>query len=106
MYNRRKRFLWIPFFVLLSAALLSFAVMWLWNHVLAEVVPVRTITFWQAAGLMLLSRLLFGNVPGRGRGDRWGGHAGGLHWKAKWQQMSDEEKARFREQWRKRRGEG
>ena len=100
MYNRRKRFLWIPFFVLLSGALLSLAVMWLWNHVLTEVVPVKTITFWQALGLMLLSRLLFGNWPGRG--GRWGG--GGPAWKAKWQQMTDEEKARFRDQWHRRRG--
>ncbi len=104
-YGPKRRFFWIPFFVLLSAALLSAAVMWLWNHVLVEVTGVRPVTFWQAAGLMLLSRLLFGNWPGRG--NRWGGAGPGRFgppaWKAKWQQMSDEEKARFREQWHKRR---
>ncbi|ARK11789.1 hypothetical protein [Fibrivirga algicola] len=99
-YGPKRRFIWIPFFVLLSASLLSAAVMWLWNHVLVEVVQVRPVTFWQAAGLMLLSRLLFGNWPGRGR-PGWGQGTRSA-WKAKWQQMSDEEKARFREQWRKR----
>lgn len=107
-YGPKRRFFWIPFFVLLSAAMLSAAVMWLWNHVLVEVVPVRSISFWQAAGLMVLSRLLFGNFPNRGNrwGDasRFGSQANGAAWKAKWHQMSDEEKARFREQWRKRRG--
>ena len=108
-YGHKRRFIWVPFFVLLSASLLSAAVMWLWNHVLVEVVPVRSVTFWQAAGLMLLSRLLFGNWPGRGGPGRWGGEHrfGGPAWKAKWQQMSEEEKTRFREQWHKRRrGEG
>ncbi|HEX9956002.1 MAG TPA: hypothetical protein VGA96_02060 [Fibrella sp.] len=107
-HGRKRLFIWVPFFVLLSAALLSAAVMWLWNHVLVDVAQVRSITFWQAAGLMLLSRLLFGNWPGRGRSGHWGGgnRFGGPVWKAKWQQMSDEEKARFREQWhRRKRGE-
>lgn len=102
--HRRRRFIWIPFFVLFSAALLSGAVMWLWNHVLVEVVPVRSVTFWQAAGLMLLSRLLFGGFPGRRGGWGHGQSRFGAAWKAKWQQMSDEDKARFKEQWRKRRG--
>lgn len=99
-YGHKRRFFWIPFFVLLSASLLSAAVMWLWNHVLVEVIQVRPVTFWQAAGLMLLSRLLFGNWPGRGGQS----HFRGASWKAKWQQMSDEDKARFRAQWHKRRG--
>ncbi|MEZ0485553.1 hypothetical protein [Fibrella aquatica] len=101
-YGPKRRFFWIPFFVLLSASLLSAAVMWLWNNVLAEVVQVRSITFWQAGGLMLLSRLLFGNWPGRG--GRWGGpnRFNRPTWKAKWQQMTDEEKACFRERWGKK----
>jgi Ca2+/H+ antiporter, TMEM165/GDT1 family len=99
-YNRRRRFFWIPFFGLLILALLSGAVMWLWNHVLAEVIQVRSVSFWQAAGLLLLSRLLFGSWPGGKRG-QWGG-GGPPHWKARWQQMTDEEKARFKEKWRSR----
>lgn len=102
MHYRRRRFFWIPFFGLFIVALLSGAVMWLWNHVLVEVVTVRPVTFWQAAGLLLLSRLLLGSWPGRG--SRWGSGPGQAAWKARWQQMSDEEKARFKEEWRKRRG--
>ncbi|CCH02461.1 hypothetical protein FAES_4462 [Fibrella aestuarina BUZ 2] len=102
--NRRRRFFWIPFFGLLVVSLLSAVVMWLWNHVLAEVVSVRPVTIWQAAGLLVLSRLLFGGFPGARRGWGAGNHRFGAPWRAKWQQMSDEEKARFKEQWRKRRG--
>jgi hypothetical protein len=39
--------------------------MQLWNNVLAQVINVSTITFWQAWGLIILSKLLFG---GFGRG--------------------------------------
>jgi RNA polymerase sigma factor (sigma-70 family) len=81
----------------------TFTEMWLWNHVLTQVVPVRVVSFWQAAGLLLLSRLLFGSWPNAARGGRWGG--GSSHWKARWQQMTDEEKARFKEKWRSRGGE-
>lgn len=102
--NRRRRFFWIPFFGLLVVTLLSALVMWLWNHILVEVVAVRSVTIWQAAGLLLLSRLLFGGFPGPRRGWGGGNHRFGAPWRAKWQQMSDEEKARFKEQWRKRRG--
>ncbi len=54
-------------------ALLTWVVMLLWNGVLAEVVPVSTVTYWQALGLLVLSKILFGGFRGKG-GDykkRW-----------------------------------
>ena len=42
------------------ATLLSFIVMQLWNHLLPEIAGVRTINFWQALGLLILSKILFG----------------------------------------------
>ncbi|MBO0935165.1 hypothetical protein J2I47_01265 [Fibrella sp. HMF5335] len=98
MYRSRKRFVWIPIFAAAACALLSWAVMYLWNTVLVAVVTVRPVTFWQAAGLLLLSRLLLGSWPGGGRGR----HGGGPAWRGKWQQMSDEDKRRFKEQFRAR----
>lgn len=49
----------------LLLAVLVAIVMLLWNALLPGIFKFSTISFWQAAGLLLLSRLLFG---GRGRG--------------------------------------
>ena len=56
-FVRVSRFIGIG---LVIATLLSFIVMQLWNHLLPEIAGVRTITFWQALGLLILSKILFG----------------------------------------------
>lgn len=97
MHNRSKRrFFWIPLFAAAAVTLLVWVIMQLWNTVLVAVVAVRPVTFWQAAGLFLLTRLLVGGWPGGGRGR----HGGGPPWRGKWQQMSDDDKARFKEKFR------
>ena len=98
--NRRRGF-FFPAFVLL-AFLITYIVYWLWNHVLAVVVPVRTVTYWQAMGLLVLSRILLG-------GFRFGPPRGfsppdGPNWREKWRQMNDEEREKFKNEWRRRSG--
>ncbi len=90
-------------FVLFFAGAASALVMWLWNYVLAAAVEgVRPISFWQALGLLLLARILFGGFrmgypPAyRKHNPKYG------HLKDKWMDMSPEERARFKEAWRKR----
>ena len=41
-------------------------VMHLWNWLLPPLFGWRMITFWQALGLLVLCRILFGGVSGRG----------------------------------------
>ncbi len=83
-------------------ALLSYVVMLLWNGVLAVVVPVATISFAQAIGLLVLSKILFGGFHGK-----WGGGRG-MQWKnelsEKWHTMSPDERDRMKEEWRNRCG--
>jgi hypothetical protein len=55
------------------------AVQYLWNHVLTAVVPVSGITYFQAVGLLVLARLLFGSFGGRGRHHGWFGRHGREH---------------------------
>ena len=76
--------------------------MLLWNAILPSAVHAGEISFWQAVGLLLLSRILVGGFGGK----RFGGAHGfrGGMWKEKWMGMSDEEKEKFREQWRMRCG--
>jgi Ca2+/H+ antiporter, TMEM165/GDT1 family len=95
----------VPLIILMVAAMFSlvtFVVMSLWNGVLAEVVAVKAITFWQAAGILLLSKILFGGFR---RG--WGGRhrsPWGAEMREKWQNMTEEERQKFKESWRGRCG--
>lgn len=67
-------------------------VMHLWNWLLPPLFGWHLITFWQALGLVLLCRILFGS---------WG--SGGGNRKARrrerWERMSPEEQDRFRKVW-------
>jgi hypothetical protein len=89
-------------FTALAAAfgsLLSYVVMRLWNGILTEVVHVSPISFVQAIGILVLSKILFGGFHGR-----WGGGCPGNHFKnemkEKWHSMSPEERERMKEEWR------
>jgi hypothetical protein len=56
--------------------LIGFVVMWLWNSLMPQLFHLGIITFWQAIGLAILARLLFG-VSHMGR-KHWG-HRGWRH---------------------------
>ena len=64
----------------------------LWNWLTPALFGWHAIGFWQALGLLALSRILIG-------GWRGGGHR--AHWRGRmaerWDRMTDEERARFRE---------
>jgi hypothetical protein len=79
--------------------LFSYIVMLLWNALIPDIFHLGAITFWQAAGLLLLSKLLFGFGPGGRGGAPWKRHR-----MEKWRDMSPEERQRFREQMRERCG--
>ena len=71
MFNERRYW----FFPLIGIAIFTavgFAVMLLWNNLLPEILGVKTITFWQAIGIFILSKILFGFGKGGGRmGPPW-----------------------------------
>lgn len=99
---RRKRILWfavraIPIFIL-AAALFGFFVKALWNWLVPPIFGWQAIGYWQAIGLLVLSKILFGGFRG-GRG--WGGPGrfgpgGRMAWRQRWESMSEEERERFR----------
>jgi hypothetical protein len=93
--------------VIVLAAVFTFIVMSLWNAILPAVLGVKTITFWQALGILILSKILFGG---------FGGGKGGGHWKEKarsrwrdrmenkWENMSPEDREKFKSSWEARCG--
>lgn len=100
MKNHCKFRLLIPVFIFGFLALFSFAVFELWNHVLADVIGVKTITYWQALGILVLARILFGGFPcrrgGPGFGPPWRQHK----MQEYWQSMTPEQREKIREQMR------
>ena len=102
----RRLFFEFPFIIIIAVFLLGFIVMLLWNAILPQVLHTEKITYWQAVGLFVLSRILFFGFGGRRGGfsdkrpDMWRG--GGMHWRQKWMAMDDEQRAKFREEWKRR----
>jgi hypothetical protein len=103
MKKKSKKFYFVPFIIIAVIALLSAIVMLLWNNVLAEVVNVKQISYWQAAGLLILSKILFTSFrPGPPGGFR----RGGPPWRNKLMNLSDEERDQFRKEWEQRKSAG
>src|SRR5258706_2050565 len=83
-----------------ALAALGAVVMGLWNWLMPVLFGWPAIGFWQALGLLVLSKILLGGLrggPGRHR-----------HWRGRmidrWESMSDEEREKFREGMRHRCG--
>jgi len=96
MFLRVLRFLAIG---IVALAVFGFVVTRLWNYLMPGLFGLHMITFWQAVGLMILGRLLFGGFrPGRG----------GMPWRGemmrRWERMTPEEREKFREGMRGRCG--
>ena len=86
------RILRITLMVAIGFALFSFLVMRLWNWLAPEVFGWHPITYWQAAGLFVLSKLLFGGFRGGwGHRGRWG-----RGMQERWEHMSPEQREKFR----------
>lgn len=105
--NRRggKRFFFFPLVAIAFVAVGGCVVMLLWNNIVPEVIPlVRKLDYGQAIGLLVLCRILFGGFKGRPPGFRPGEgmRRGGPGWREKMNNMTDEERAKFKEEWRER----
>src|SRR5260221_11109954 len=93
----------LKFVALVAIAIVVFgvAVTHLWNHLLVSLFHFPLISFWQALGLMILGRLLFGGFRGRPGGGHWR-----RHMMMRWEQMTPEQRKKFREGMRSRWGQG
>jgi hypothetical protein len=77
----------------LAVAALGFVVMALWNWLMPPLFGRPTVTFWQAVGLLVLSKLLLGGFRGRPGPPSW-------HWRRRmmerWEHMTPDEREKFR----------
>jgi len=103
-FNRRKKFIFFLPVAVLIAAVLGYVVMFLWNWILPEVAHAGKLNYWQALGLLVLCRLLFGNFNKGGHGGHNGFRERARSMRAKWETMNDEERAKFKEEYKRRCG--
>jgi len=99
----RKKMIWIAPLAILGVVIFTWiggeVVMLLWNWLLPALFGWPQITFWQALGLLVLCRILFGGL-------RLGGH-GSSHSRIRqrireriderWEKMTPEEREKFRD---------
>ncbi len=95
--NVRKHWYWMAPLAIVGVvafvALGGWIVMALWNGLLPSLFGWHRVTFWQALGLLVLCRILFGSLGGgRGAGSRARRRAA-----ERWEHMSPEERERFRQ---------
>ena len=77
----------------LCVALFGFVVMSLWNWLMPALFGWHLLSFWQAVGLLVLSKILFGGFRGRP-----GPHMSGRYrMMERWGAMSPEEREKFRQ---------
>lgn len=90
----------IVIMVIAAGIVFGFVIMHLWNWLMPAIFGLAPITFVQALGLFVLSKILFGGFHR---------HAGGRngwkrHMEERWAKMSPDERERFRAGMRGRRG--
>jgi hypothetical protein len=93
MYRIVRVLKFIPI-IIVASLVFGFITRELWNWLMPTLFGLHTITFWQAIGLFVLGKLLFGGFHGH--------HGGGgrNHWKGRmkerWDSMTPEEREKFR----------
>ncbi|MCK7559695.1 hypothetical protein MKQ70_34020 [Chitinophaga sedimenti] len=92
-------FLKVVVMIVGCGALIGFVTMGLWNWLVPELFHGPVINFWQALGLLILSKLLLGSFA-KGGGAPWG-EKRRQQWKEKMKEkmkhMSDDERAKWKE---------
>jgi hypothetical protein len=104
MSKRLKRLIWIAPAAILGMVIFTWiggeVVMLLWNWLAPALFGFKQITFWQALGLLALCRILFGGFGLGGGSSR----RSRRRMAERWEQMTPEERERFRQGFRGRSG--
>lgn len=99
-HHRKRKLLFAPIIIIALFAITGI-VMLLWNNLIPEIFHLSAITYWQAMGLLVLCRILFGKFHFR-KPDRRGHPFRNPEFREKFMNMTREEKQEFKEQWKQR----
>jgi len=90
--HRIRRVLKFVLIAVLAGGIFSFVVMWLWNRLMPILFGLHVLSFWQALGLLILSKILFSGFHGRpGFSHDWR-----MSFIRRWDQMTPEQREAFR----------
>jgi hypothetical protein len=80
-------------FAVVFVTVFGYVVMRLWNWLMPALFGCHAIGFWQAMGILALSKILFGGFHGH--------HGGSMRWRhrmmERWEQMTPEEREKLRQ---------
>jgi len=93
-----KRVIFIPIAIAAGIFIFGTVVMFLWNSILPSVLGVGTVTFWQAIGILILSKILFGCFKGGHSHHKFHGHY--MH--EKMMHLSPEEREKMKAEFKER----
>jgi hypothetical protein len=79
--------------------LTGYIVMFLWNAILPEVTSAHPVSYWQAMGLLVLCRILFGGFRTPGSRHFGKNRRTTDYWRKKWGNMTEEERDHIRQKW-------
>lgn len=66
------KIVFIAILILVFILLFGYVFMRLWNWLMPDIFGLITLTYWQAIGLLIMAKLIFGGFEGRGPGkNRW-----------------------------------
>lgn len=96
-----KRAIFIPIAIAAGVFIFGSAVMLLWNNLLPALFGLSTITFWQAIGILVLAKILFGGFGGGHKHGKCHCHEhGNAH--GKWSHLTPEQKESMKSEWKDR----
>lgn len=72
-------------------------VMLLWNNALVPVLHISEVTFWQALGILVLAKILFGHFGSGSASNRFYRKQ-----RMMWNSMTPEQREKFKDEWRSR----
>ncbi|MEI6091812.1 MAG: hypothetical protein WCR42_15250 [bacterium] len=93
--------IFIPPAIIAGILIFTWVVMALWNAILPQVIGVHTVTFWQAMGMLVLSKILFGGFGGGHNHHKHHNHHT-REMRKKWKQMTPEERDAMKKEWHNR----
>ncbi len=95
MKNRKPIFLLIPIALFFAVGMI---IMLLWNCLIPAIFGLKAITYLQALGIFLLSRILFGSFAFWNKKPPFANS----NFREKMMNMTDEERQQFKEEWKSR----
>ncbi|WP_312790301.1 hypothetical protein [Sphingobacterium sp.] len=100
--QRKGKFAFMFVAIIVGVFLLVALLQYLWNTLIVDIFNLKAITYWQALGLFVLSRILFGRGFGKPGGGRFRKDV--PRQMEKGEDLSEEERERLRDEWRRRFG--